>query len=288
MVALINGLFKETFPKDSQVIYNATENIDGNLRKTVADIIITLQSKTRTGRFHLEGQITNDNTIVLRMFEYGFHDAVRHQSSQDDQIILPFPTPVIIFLEHTESTPDTVTLTLDFGKHGTFSYPVPTIKFLDYSVDELCENDMFILLPLYLLKLRRMVDNALKRKHGQEQALRTAAKALKSLIEGSILPGIHKNKQAGHITSSDAFELLKLLGKLYDYLYAQIEIFHQEEVKEMLVDTLVLEYDVEFEELRANYKARVLETARRLKNDGVPITSIVRATELPYHEVENL
>ena len=296
IIALINGLFGENFPTDSEVLFNATENLDGNLKKTMADIIITLRTKDRICRFHVEGQISDDNTIVLRVFEYGFHDAVRHQDPQGSEITLPFPKPIIIFLEHTSITPNTVTLVLDFEKQGQFRYNVPTIKFLDYSVEELCENQMVILLPLYLLKLRRAVENAKLRKHHKEEILRANAKKLKELIEKSLLPAIAINEKAGNITHSDAFELLKLLSKLYDYLYGDIAIFKEEEVKSMLADTLVLEYDVEIAEIEARHESEKMEMAhslkremaRKFKNDGVPTEVIARNTGFTISEIDKL
>jgi len=164
VIAFINGMFSECFPLNTVITYHYTENVDGSLKKTVADIIITLCAKDRVRRFHLEGQINDDNTIVIRIFEYGFANALLHQTTQGNRITLPFPTPAIIFLEHTEATADKVILELNFGENGKFDYPVKAMKFLAYSVDELCEKNMTILLPLYLLKLRRDVDNAKKRK----------------------------------------------------------------------------------------------------------------------------
>ena len=140
IVDLINGLFSEDFPRDSKITYSSTEDIDSNLKKTVADMIITLQFEDRVRRFHIESQINDDHTIVIRVFEYGFHDALRHQVIEGNKITLPFPAPVIIFLEHTEATPDEVILELDFGERGKIDYPVQTMKFLNYSVEELCEK----------------------------------------------------------------------------------------------------------------------------------------------------
>ena len=37
IIDLINGLFEDNFLSDSEVIFNATENVDGNLKRTVAD-----------------------------------------------------------------------------------------------------------------------------------------------------------------------------------------------------------------------------------------------------------
>jgi len=289
VIAFINGMFSENFPLDSEITYHYTENVDGSLRKTVADIIITLRTKDRVRRFHLEGQINDDNTIVIRIFEYGFANALLHQTTQGNRITLPFPTPAIIFLEHTEATPDEVVLELDFGESGKFDYPVKAMKFLTYSVDELCEKNMTILLPLYLLKLRRETDNAKKRtEKNREAALRDVAKKLKTLIDKSILPAITESEKTGNITHSDAFELIRLLSRLYNYLYDGIEEFKLEEVKSMLADTLVLEYDVEIAEVEARHEARVRDIARNMKRDGDSIEKIVRNTGLSIKEIEKL
>ena len=320
IIDLINGLFSEDFPLDSKISYNYTEDIDGNLKKTVADIIITIQTKDHIRRFHLEGQINDDETIVIRVFEYGFHDAMRHKITQGNKITLPFPTPVIIFLEHTESTPDEVILELDFGAHGKINYPVQAMKFLDYTVEELCSRKMIILLPLYLLKLRREVENAKRRKHQREATLRKNAKTLKELIDKKILPAIVESEKAGNITPGDVFELLRLLRRLYDYLYGGVELFKEEDINMLLSDILELEYDAELAEAAARVRAettakvtaevtagvtaqlteqfaalRKQETleekrtmAKELKASGVAIEIITRTTKLPWDEVQNL
>jgi len=300
IIDLINGMFSENFPRDSNITYNHTEDIDGNLKKTVADIIITLQYEGRVRRFHMEGQINDDDTIVIRVFEYGFRDALRHQTTEGNKITLPFPTPVIIFLEHSETTPDEVSLELDFGERGKIEYPVRAIKFLNYTVEELCDNKMIILLPLYLLKLRREVENAKRRKHQKEAMLQQSAKKLKELIDNSILPAITDNEKVGNITHSDAFELIKLLSRLYDYLYGGIVEFQEEEAKLMLSDILVLEYDVELAEekakfgaeLEAEFEAKHKEEkrniARGLKNDGFPIEIIAKNMGFSIAEIEKL
>ena len=289
VIALINGLFsKSHFPPDSEVEYDHTENVDSKLKKTVADIIITLRTKDHVRRFHLEGQINDDNAIVIRIFEYGFQDALKHQTTHGNKITLPFPAPVIIFLEHTESTPDEVILELDFGEHGKVNYPVPAMKFLNYSVEEICEKQMTILLPLYLLKLRRDVENAKARRHHKEATLRQCAKKLKALIEQNILPAITENEKAGNITHSDAFELIRLLDRLYWYLYGSISEFKDEEVDSVFADVIELKYDKEFAEERARHLEEKRQIAHDLKNEGVPIEIIAKTTKLPACEIERL
>ena len=181
---------------------------------------------------------------------------------------------------------------LDFGKQGSFDYAVPALKFLNYSVTELCEKQMTILLPLYLLKLRREVENAKGRKYHREETLRQCAKKLKELIDKNLLPAIVENEKSGTITHSDAFELIRLLERLYGYLYGSITEFKEAEVDSMFADVIELKYDVELAEERARHEARLWEekreTARKMKKYGDSVDKIADITGLTHMEIENL
>jgi len=79
---------------------------------------------------------------------------------------------------------------------------------------------------------------------------------------------------------------------LYDYLYDGIEEFKLEEVKSMLADTLVLEYDVELAEVEARHEERLMAEkraiARSMKADGDSVEKIARNTRLSIAEIVNL
>ena len=285
---LINGLFKTDFPLDSKIVYNWTESVDDKLGKTISDTILTIHIGEEIHRFHIEAEIdctsTNDVSIVLRVFDYGYRDALKHREVDKDKITLKFPEPKIILLEHNSNSPDEVTLELDFGVKGKIDFSVPTVKFLDYSIEDLNSQRMVILLPLYLLKLRRAIDKAMK-----EGAVRQSAQALKDLINNGILKVIEENKKAGHIDSYDAYVLAGLVRKLYDHLYGDIQEFEDEGVKSALDDMLLVEYEEEI--LEARLTARMnekLEIAANLFGMGMSPTDVSKATKLPISIIEKL
>lgn len=55
VVNLINGLFETNYPTDSQIDYNWTEFVDDDLRRILADTIITINHRYS---YHLEAQTT--------------------------------------------------------------------------------------------------------------------------------------------------------------------------------------------------------------------------------------
>jgi len=275
VVGFINGLYDESLPvSDVEVIYTATESISDDLGYTFSDKMLTIRSNNKQRRFHIEAEITsNDEEIVLRVFDYGYMDALRNKSIKNGVITLSFPQPKIIYLEHWSTAPDEVTLKLDFWGQGTSKYTVPTMKFLDYSVEELEKHNMVILLPLYLLKLRRKIESA-KEKGTAEQY----TEDMRSLLNEDILGTITKNVDMGKITRRDAHTLLKLLNRLYNHLYGEIKEFQDKGVKDMVDEKLMLENELEVLEAVENVAKEML-----LENLGIDV--IVRTTKLPRERI---
>jgi len=284
VINFINGIFGKTFPKNSKLTYNWTENIKNSLEKTIADTIITVND---TEKFHAEVQINSDSTIALRVFDYGYQDALKYRKAKNDRIILEFPQSKVIFLEHSSNTPDEVILELSFGKQGSFEYRIPTMKFLDYSVDDLNKRNLVILLPLYLLKLRREIE----KEPSTENALK-----LKALINDGIIKSIEDNETAGNLTHEDTIILIGLLEKLYTHLYGGIKKFKEEGVKDMITEKLILETDIIMYEAeqRAEERAKkreekkALEIAKNMLDGGMTIDQAAKFTKLPLSKIKRL
>lgn len=280
VINFINGIFNKNYPKDSKLTYNWTENIKNSLEKTIADTIITVND---TEKYHIEAHIKNDSTVALRVFDYGYQDALKYKKTETDRIILDFPQSKIIFLEHNNNTPDEVVLKINFGEQGGFEYKIPAMKFLNYSIDELNEQHLVILMPLYLLKLRKEI----KKEPTKENALK-----LKALINEGIIKSIEDNENARNITHEDAIILIGLLEKLYSHLYGNIKKFKEEGVKDMIADKLILETDIILFEAEERAKEREekakMEIARKMIADGEPIDKIVRYTNLTRESIDGL
>ena len=280
VINLINGLFGTNFPLGSNIVYNWTENVDNNLKKTIADTILTIHVGEEIYRFHIEAEIdcgsTNDISIVLRVFEYGYRDAFKHREVGKDKITLKFPQPKIILLEHNSNSPNEVTLELDFGADKKVDFTVPTVKFLDYSIEELNSQRMVILLPLYLLKLRQKIEKSVK-----QGAARQNAQALKDLINNGILKVIEENEKAGYIESYDSYVLAGLVKKLYDHLYGDIKEFEEEGVRSVFEDVLLVEYEEELLKER-------LEIATNFLAIGNSPEDVATATKLPLGTIQKL
>lgn len=242
VVGLINGLFNTDYPPDSIITYNWTEHHDDNLKKTLADTIITINY---SHSYHIEAQMYEDEDIEFRVFDYGYGHALK---TKNDVSVLHFPEPQIIYLYNHKNIPDIKEILLDFGTQGTFRYRISVFKLLEYTTEELSSRKMVILIPFMILKLR----DSIKKERSVENM-----EALRILILDDILNVINTNLALGNITSADANKLRSLIQKLYNHLYSHYEEFIEGGLNDMMEDGLVLEADILEAELTKKITERV-------------------------------
>lgn len=246
VVNLINDLFDMDYPVSSTVTYNWTEFENGELKRILADTILTINGKYS---YHLEAQMTEDEEIIFRVFEYGYGHADRNRRYAVDLITdsnghiksdsiesgceLIFPEPKIIYLCTSDHAPDIYSLKLNFGSQGSFLYKVSTFKFLEISLEELNQKKMVILIPFQLLKLRKILE---------KERSKETLDALKALIKDDIIGSIETNLQLGNITEGDARRLRRLTHQLYQHIYSH---YKEMEVLNVITDeSLMLDIDI--------------------------------------------
>jgi len=248
VINMINGLFGTYYPLDSTITYNWTEYVDTELRRTLADTILTINGRYS---YHIEAQMEKDDDIVFRVFDYGYHHAETNRHADSDYYVLRFPEPKIIYLYTTKDIPDTYTLRLDFGTQGYFDYVVPVFKYLEHSIEELNQKKLIILIPFQLLKLRKLL---------QKDRSPENLKALQNLIEHDILGSIETNYSLGNISINDVYKLQRLTKQLYDYIYAHYA--EMKELNEMTDESLLLDIDIlemKYEKAFAELDAQLAE-----------------------------
>lgn len=213
VINLINGLFDTNYPLDSKITYNWTEHEDNNLKRTLSDSILTINDKDS---YHIEAQMTKDNEIIFRVFEYGFGHAYKNRIIEISNERMIFPKPCVIYLDagNKDTIPDEYTLILEFKDQGEFHYKVPIIKLQNYSVQEINEQKLIALLPFLLLKLRKKIDKMRTKENLEE---------LHSLVMDDIIGSINMNEAIGNISPTDALNLKALVTKLYMQLYSKYE-----------------------------------------------------------------
>jgi hypothetical protein len=212
VIQFINGLFGTNHPLDSTVEYPNTETVSRKLRKIMSDTVIIIGG---LHAYHIEGEIDNDN-VALKVFEYGFAEGLRTQSIAEDNVrTIRFPQARVIYWETSGNTPNETTLRLIFPDETRYDYKVKSFKFLDHYINELAKQKMAILLPFYLLKLRKRVVSA------KTSVQRTALSAEMKTIFDELVAAVDRSAEAGLMSESDKRIVLEHMERLYRELYSQ-------------------------------------------------------------------
>ena len=267
VINLINGLFGTDYPTNSKITYNWTEHEDKELKRTLSDSILTINDRDI---YHIEAQMTEDEEIVFRVFEYGFGHAYKNRTFGDGSETMIFPRPCIIYLDEgkKDKIPDEYTLVLKFENQGEFSYKVPVFKLQSASIQELNEKKLIVLLPFLLLKLRKKMEKIRSKENMEE---------LQNLVVNDIIGAVHKNEELGNLSRSDALDLLDLTTRLYMKIYSkykEMEDFTMRMVDQSLelasdkYEKTVEELQDEVKEMKESLKQKdqlILELQQKLK-----------------------
>ena len=260
VINLINGLFGTDYPTNSKITYNWTEHEDKDLNRTLSDSILTINNKDM---YHIEAQMTEDEEIVFRVFEYGFGHAYKNRTFENGNETLIFPRPCIVYLDEgkKDKIPDEYTLVLKFEDQGEFSYKVPVFKLQSVSLQELNDKKLIALLPFLLLKLRKKLEKIRSKENMEE---------LQTLVIDDIMSTIRKNEAIGNLSSTDALDLIEMTTKLYMKIYSKYKEL-EEFTMRMVDQSLELasdKYEKTVEELEDIIKEKdqiIQELERQLK-----------------------
>ena len=244
VVRLINGLFHESFRvEEVKLRYANSRFITDRLDTVEGDAFLTVEVSGAKKEFHVEFQTLNDSAMAVRMFEYGFRHALEHYRSssaaQTETIDLFFPRQLVIFLEENERIGETVELKLHFPDGQTVVYQAPTLRYWNYTGEELVRQQLYALIPLQVFRIRKRLQHIARSGLADEekrQRMLAEFNVLKAIISRTLeqLEGLYNDDE---LDTGDFERLLLVLQNITDYLYNHYDIYQirvDKEVRQML------------------------------------------------------
>jgi hypothetical protein len=309
VVHCINGLFGTNYPPESKVSRPSTEAVDGSLKRSLADMVIIIND---THRYLIETQISNDDDIIMRIFRYILNEGQRSAAREEKHILrISVPEARVIYWESTRNTPDREILRFEFPGGRIFDLEAPSFKFPDYSIADLEERRMWLLLPFCLLKLRKDVVAA-----KTDKKLRELSGEVKKTIY-KLAETAERGQKQGYISGLDLINILELTQCLYRELYSGYNEFDKEWEMVRTIEDLKLtdwaglwrQKEEEFEKKEEEFEKKEEEfgkkeeefgkkeeefgkklklIAKNMKARGVPAVQIAEDTGLSLEKIEAL
>lgn len=86
------------------------------------------------------------------MLEYGISIALQRAIGFGAPYVLDLPRSCVVHLRPTNSTPDEVDVIIRTYDEQRIDYRSSVAKLLDYSIEDIFERRLFLLLPFYLMR----------------------------------------------------------------------------------------------------------------------------------------
>ena len=147
VIPVVNEIFNQNYSYNEKITHLLTEyQKDGT--KIISDSVLEIKKCL----YHIECQSKDDSTMSIRMIEYDFKIALDNAEKKDDIYEMHFPRSAVIYVRHSNTTPDKLKVRVIFPDGSEHIYSIPTMKFQQYDTDEIFEKDLLMALPFRIIK----------------------------------------------------------------------------------------------------------------------------------------
>ena len=151
-IPLVNEAFGEHFTDKAEVTLRPMKQVTrlpgAQLKQSEVDSLATLSERTVTKNYHFEMEAWGNGGFAIRIAEYAAGYAYASVVKTEHGAKMTIPFSAVIFLRSKGTPPDKLLIEIDFPG-GKASYEAPVLNMKDYSISELFEKRLLLLLPFY-------------------------------------------------------------------------------------------------------------------------------------------
>ncbi len=244
IIPVINEIFGETYTGEEEIRFFPNEHFldqqDEADKERITDTNFTVFGKTPK-KYHVECESSlPDGKITIRLFEYDAQIALDEGEVTEETLTVTFPNTAVLYLRTYKKTPDKMKYVL-VTPGGTVQYDVPIMKVQTYSLDDIFEKGLLMLIPFYIFSHEK----DLPEYNSNEQKLAELKAEYQKILER-----LDKLEQQGVIGAFDKRTIIDLSGDVIHEIARKYKNV-QKGVGDMM-------------------RGKLIETsARRLKNEAV-------------------
>lgn len=290
LITMMNSLFQENFDIEStEISFEDNELQTDEFNIIRGDLFLKLINQEKPHHYHIELQTLNDNSMVIRMLEYGISKAkeiAKYEGDQEETVFY-IPKQLVIFIEENPNIKDELRLRLVFPDGQEIRYVVPVMKYWEYSKEDILEQKLYPLLPLQVFKLRYQMERIKKRKNHTEQKLRDLIQEAQQIVENISNEAVRlfENEE---IDGEDLHKILLANEELFRYLNSRY--VKDEKLNEEVLSMTKTLYDPVVEERgrREGRQEGELKAARNALIEGIEPQIVVKITGLSMETIQKL
>ena len=280
IIPVINEIFGETYTGDEEIRFFPNEHFldqqDEADKERITDTNFTVFGKIPK-KYHVECESSlPDGRITIRLFEYDAQIALDEGKVTEETLTVTFPNTAILYLRTYKKTPDKMKYVI-ITPGGTVQYDIPIIKVQKYSLDDIFEKRLLMLIPFYIFSH----ENSLPEYNSNEQKLEKLKAEYQVILER--LDGL---EQQGVIGAFDKRTIIELSGDVIKEIAQKYENV-QKGVGDIMGGALI-ETSARRLKNEAENETKKQTALKLLKRGKQTVEEIAEDTGLSITEVEQL
>ena len=153
IIPVINEIFGETYTGEEEIRFFPNEHFldqqDEADKERITDTNFTVFGKIPK-KYHVECESSlPDGKITIRLFEYDAQIALDEGEVTEETLTVTFPNTAVLYLRTYKKTPDKMKYVI-VTPSGTVQYDVPIMKVQAYSLNDIFEKGLLMLIPFYI------------------------------------------------------------------------------------------------------------------------------------------
>ena len=153
IIPVINEIFHEHYTGEEEIRFFPNEHFldqqDAADKERITDTNFQIIGRI-VKKYHLECESSlPDGKIAVRLFEYDAQIALDEGEVTEETLTVTFPNTAVMYLRAYKKTPDKMKYVI-VTPGGTVEYDVPIMKVQSYSLDEIFEKRLLMLIPFYI------------------------------------------------------------------------------------------------------------------------------------------
>ena len=277
IIPVINEVFGEHYSGQEKIIFSPNEHFlnqqDGNEEERITDTNFKIEGK-ETKKYHLECQSSTDNSMLIRFFEYDTQIALDEGQIKGNILTVTLPHSAVLFLRHHMSTPDTLIIRM-ITPGGTIEYDIHVMKSQQYTLGEIFEKNLLLLIPFYIFSHESRFEEYEKDKT-KLRALQEEYEQIKNKLEELL--------DQGDISEYTRCTIIDMSNKVLEHI--TIKYNSVREGVKAVMGGKVLEYEaktIKREGVREGIEQGIEGTVSILKNLGIPSQTILVKIQEQYN-----
>ena len=280
IIPVINEIFGETYIGEEEIQFFPNEHFidqqDEADRERITDTNFTILGKIPK-KYHIECESSlPDGKITIRLFEYDAQIALDEGEVTEETLTVTFPNTAVLYLRTYKKTPDKMKYVI-ITPGGTVQYDVPIMKVQKYSLDDIFEKRLLMLIPFYIFSH----ENSFPEYNSNEQKLAELKAEYQEILER-----LDELEQQGVIGAFDKRTIIELSGDVIKEIAQKYENV-QKGVGDIMGGALI-ETSARRLKNEAENETKKQTALKLLKRGKQTVEEIAEDTGLSITEVEQL